>query len=265
MTALTFVHFSQKDALSAGVPGYSCSSIGVGDFDLQVERVDMTSDVPESDAPRRNTKLWIAVGAAVAILAVLVAVLIIRGTGRGGTASGQPSYAGSAPPTASGNQPSPEATTPVPSVSIPKPTATGSPTVVPTHSTTTTSAPMGDKVVLADGVEVEVSDVKSVKGEAQGPGEIAGPAVRVTLDVRNKSDKDVSMSMAVVNLYYGSDKTPASTLSGPGLDPLPAAVAAGSSATGSYVFSVPENDRNQVVVEFSYSTESPTVLFSGKA
>jgi len=65
-------------------------------------------------------------------------------------------------------------------------------------------------------------------------------------------------------VYYGKDKTPASTLSGPGLSPLAKPIPAGKSASGSYVFSVPQDERDPLTVEFSYTTDAPTVIFSGK-
>lgn len=227
------------------------------------ERAEMTDDVPEPDVPHRRRAIWVTAGAVAVVVIVVLAVLLIRGNGSGATPGSESGQAGSGPLTDA--EPSQQVTTPVPSVSIPKPTATGKPTVVPTQETSTTSAPLDDKVGLASGVEVRVAEIESVRGEAQGPGEIAGPAVRVTVMVRNKSDKDISMDMALVNVYYGAEKTPASTLSGPGAVPLPANLAAGKSARGAYVFSVPDNQRDHLTVEFSYSTKAPTVIFSGKA
>lgn len=226
----------------------------------------MTSDVPESDAPRRKTVIWLAVGAAVLVVGVVVAVLLTRGGESPGAAPGSDqSYTGSAPASPSATQdPSAAETSAVPSPSVPKPTATGKPTVVPTKATASKTAPLDAEASLANGVSVRVSKIESVKGVAQGPGEIAGPAVRVTVEVTNGTDKEVPMDLALVNMYYGKDKAPASTLSGPGLAPLAKSIPAGKSASGSYVFSVPANQRNPLTVEFSYTTDAPTVIFSGK-
>lgn len=196
-------------------------------------------------------------------LVVLLAVLLTR-NGGSGTPGTDPSYNGSAPATTTA-PPSVAPSSAVPSASIPKPTTTGKPTVVPTQPTTTTTAPIDGTVAPQQGVEVAVAKIESVKGDAQGPGEIAGPAVRVSIEVSNGSDKEVSMDLALVNVYFGKDKTPASTLSGPGASPLSGRIAAGDAATGAYVFSVPEDQRDHLTVEFSYSTEVPTVIFSGRA
>jgi hypothetical protein len=225
----------------------------------------MTSDVPEQDAPRRRTAIWLAVGAVVLIVAVIVAVLLTRGDSPGAAPGSDQSYNGSAPASPGAGSSSTQPATPVPSPSVPKPTATGKPTVVPTKATASTTAPLGQTASLGNGVSVRVAKIESVKGEAQGPGEIAGPAVRVTIEVSNGTDKEVPMDLALVNLYYGKGKTPASTLSGPGVAPLSAPIAAGKTASGTYVFSVPESERGSVSVEFSYTTDAPTVIFRGKA
>ena len=140
---------------------------------------------------------------------------------------------------------------------------TGSPTVVPTKSVETTTVPLDKKAKSGKDVTVRVLKFEDVKGKAQGPGEIAGPALRVTVEVINGSTERLPMDLALVNLYYGKDKTPASGLSGPGAKPLIKPVAAGTSASGRYVFGVPKSEQDQLTVEFSYTTDAPTVVFSG--
>ena len=155
-----------------------------------------------------------------------------------GPPTGAPSASGSqsAAPSA---EPSSTPTTEVPSPSLPPATATGAPSVVPTRSTTSSTAPLSEKGDLGNGVAVRVSKIESVDGEAQGPGEVAGPALRVSIEVENTSGEDVAMDLALTNLYYGKDKTPASALSGPGASPLPGTVASGDRASGQFVFGVP--------------------------
>jgi hypothetical protein len=121
------------------------------------------------------------------------------------------------------------------------------------------------KVETTPGVTASVKSVESVKGEARGPGEIAGPALRVTVNVKNGSDKSIRTELGLINVYYGKDRTPAGTLSGPGVVPFPAEIPAGGSGTGTSVFTVPSGSRSQIEVEFSYSTDAPVVIFSGAA
>lgn len=153
----------------------------------------------------------------------------------------------------------------MPSASLAPPTATGDPTVVPTRSIVTTEAPLKKKEKLGNGVAVQVTKVESVKGVAQGPGEVAGPSLRVSVTVDNQTAKALNMNLALVNMYYGKSKTPAQALSGPGAKPLGKPIAAGKRSTGRYVFGVPRNQRQTVMVEFSYTTAAPTVIFTGAA
>jgi hypothetical protein len=112
-------------------------------------------------------------------------------------------------------------------------------------------------------VTVRVSDIQQVDGEAQGPGEVAGPALRVSIEVQNSTDNEISMELALANLYFGPDRAPASSLSGPGLRAFPPKIASGKSASARYVFGVPKQGRNPLAVEFSYTVEAPTVIFEG--
>lgn len=154
---------------------------------------------------------------------------------------------------------------PTPTPSVPTATAKGKPTVVPTQAVRTMDARLDRTGNLGNGVAVKVTKIESVSGVAQGPGEIAGPSLRVTVSVSNRSSRPISMGLALLNLYYGPEKTPASELSGPAAAPLSGKIAPRSSESGKYVFNVPRNDRDRIFVEFSYTTHAPTVVFKGAA
>ncbi len=228
-----------------------------------------------SSGSRSRARLGLLVAALVVVIAVVLTVVLTR-TGRetGGGGPVGPATSVTGPPTgapsASGSQsaapsaePSSTPTTEIPSPSLPPATATGAPSVVPTRSTISSTAPLSEKGDLGNGVAVRVSKIESVDGEAQGPGEVAGPALRVSIEVENTSGEDVAMDLALTNLYYGKDRTPASTLSGPGVSPLPGTVASGDRASGQFVFGVPVRGRNPLVVEFSLQADRPTILFEG--
>ena len=222
--------------------------------------------------PKNRRALWLAVGGALVVVIAIVAIVLFNRT---------PDQVGAAPAasstgSASGNQSSAESPSPSPTSETStgptraRPTAsessrsaTGSPSVVPTKSVETTTVPLDKKAKSGKDVMVSVVKFEDVKGKAQGPGEIAGPALRVTVEVANGSTEKLPMDLALVNLYYGKDKTPASSLSGPGVRPLTKPVAAGESATGRYVFGVPKGEQDKLTVEFSYTTDAPTVVFSG--
>lgn len=234
----------------------------------------MSSVVPEQTPSRRPRRAWIAAAVAALVVALLIfLVLYQRSSPTATPAPGETASASDAPATSPAGSSSPSGSAsrtpaPQPSDSTSKaasPTAppSGPATVVPTQATKTTTVPLDKKGTLGGGVVASVSKVESVKGVAKGPGEVAGPAVRVTVSVHNGSSKPISMNLALVNLYYGKDKTPASPLSGPKVSPLSAPIAPGKTDSGRYVFSVPSNERDLLSVEFSYTTEAPTVIFKG--
>jgi hypothetical protein len=112
------------------------------------------------------------------------------------------------------------------------------------------------------GLRVRLTSIKAVDGEARGPGEIAGPALRVAVAARNAGDAAIPLEHVVVFMSYGADWTPASDLS-TGSRPLGGTLAAGGQGTGVYVFSVPPDQRDDIRVEISYTGEAPTVAFQG--
>ncbi|HSK34456.1 MAG TPA: hypothetical protein VK903_13325 [Propionicimonas sp.] len=206
----------------------------------------------ESSEPRGTRRWWwIALGA-IAVAAVVWAVV-----------AGRPGGSPAAGPVPSATPTAGQFTTPVPEPSVAPPTATGTPTVVPTRKPTSVETGLDDDVETAPGVTASVEEIEAVTGEARGPGEIAGPALRVTINLKNGSDEAIRTELGLINVYYGKDRTPAGTLSGPGVTPFPAEIPAGGSGTGTSVFNVPTGQRDQVEVEFSYSTDAPGVIFSG--
>ena len=214
------------------------------------------SSEPEGARPWWVVRRWWLIG---------VAVVVVAGLGwmvAAGAFGGGPGTAGPvASPTASQN-PNPTAT-PVPEPSIAPPTATGSPSVVSTRKPTSVATGLDGKVETTPGVTASVKSVEAVKGEARGPGEIAGPALRITISLKNASDKPIRTELGLINVYYGKARTPAGTLSGPGVVPFPVDIAAGDCGTGTSVFSVPSAARSDIEVEFSYSTDAPVVIFRG--
>lgn len=112
------------------------------------------------------------------------------------------------------------------------------------------------------GLTVELASISAVEAEAKAPGEISGPALRVTVEAANDAGEAVSLDGVVVFLSYGDERTPASQF-GSSSDPLVGDLAPGGSRTGTYVFSVPPDQRDDVRVEVSYTGSAPTVAFTG--
>ena len=212
------------------------------------------------EPPPRGRRVVAAVVAA-AVLVVVVAVAAVVLTDRGSARVDDQLSASTPPPPASarGEETAGSGTSPTSNSS---PAATEKATGDAPGAAKTTSASLDETAESGEGVSVKVVKIEHVQGKANGPGEVAGPAVRLTVQVANGSPKQLSMELALVNVYYGEARTPAASLSGPGADPLAGSIDPGKSASGRYVFGVPRSKQDQLTVEFSYTTDAPTVIFS---
>lgn len=187
----------------------------------------------------------------------------------GQSRSAGPGPAGqSGAPSSAPGTPSPKATS-----TLPPPASTPVPPPVPGKVSSTVpgrkvvkrkSVPLKGRGEAADQVVVTLPSVKSVKATAQGPGEVAGPALAVTVKVDNKTGAAVDLVAAVVTLT-ASDRTPGSIMSSSPARQLPASVAKGKTATGVYVFTLPKGKRDPVTVEVQTSGASPVIVFKGQA
>lgn len=188
------------------------------------------------------------------------------------TPAGTPSVTPSARPTPSA-APSSAGRTPAASPSArTSPSASATESEEPEEAPAPTSevstkppVPLDEPEEVEEGLTARVSRLEAVAGEASGPGEVSGPAVRATVTLSNRSDERVDLSSTVVNLYHGADETPGSALSGPGTRALPTSVAPGSRASGTFVFAVPEDRRAEVLITVDYSVDTPVVAFRGRA
>ena len=216
------------------------------------------TDQTDRRRSRRGTALIIAV--LVIVIAAVVAIALLTAarpapssTPSSGVAS--PSSTPPSPPVTASTFPTPAAT----HSSRPKPAVTAS-TPQPTKTATISSpAPIVKELTAA------VTQMEAVQGKATGPGEIAGPSVRFTITIKNSTSKKVDLSSTVVNAYAGADSAPAIPLQGPGGKPFPSSVAAGSSATGVFVFNIAKADRSRVEVTVDTSVRNPVVAFKGAA
>jgi hypothetical protein len=198
--------------------------------------------------PRRALWGWVAGGAAV-IAAVIIAIAFWP---RGVTVAepGEPDE--SARPSASATSyPQP---TPTPPVS-------GEPTPPPQ------APPVGfdEPAEVVPGVTFSIADLEAVEGEAEGRGEVAGPAIRFRVDIVNATSETVQLGTTVVNVFMGAAQDPAQELSGPGVEPFPAEVAPGGEASGVFVFNVPPEGRDQVTISVDFAVGVPIVVFQGSA
>jgi hypothetical protein len=117
----------------------------------------------------------------------------------------------------------------------------------------------GEPAALTADVTVTVRGLTAVSVGAQGPGEVAGPGVRVDLEVRNDSSEPFDLGTLAVNASTDgtpaipSDSAPAKALSGQ--------LVRGRTATGVYVFTVPKGAEDDLRVDVSSSSAADVVVF----
>ena len=140
-----------------------------------------------------------------------------------------------------------------PSSATPKP----KPIAIPT------SAPLAQPAAIQPGLTAQITKFEAVQGVATTPGSVSAPSVRITVTITNNTSKSVPLDTATITSYYGPAATPALQLYSPGGVDLPASVAAGKTASGVYLFSIPVADRSDVRFELDYSVNVKPLFFEG--
>lgn len=229
---------------------------------------ELVARPPQSPDDRRRRVLVIAAGAVAAVAVGATAWAVVAGGGDvAATASPTATTSVTAGPTATAGPdasgaPVPDPTTPAPGE--PGGGATDDPDPEQGFDPTTEDAVGLDATATFDsGVTARLEAVEAVEGEAQGPGEVAGPAVRVTVAVTNGTDEPLDLGTSVVNVYGGADRVPGEPLSGPGVDVLAGSLAPGETVTGTYVFGLDADLRDPLQVTVSHDPTVTTVLFEG--
>jgi hypothetical protein len=220
-----------------------------------------SGDTPGGRGPGRRT--WAIAAAAVTVVVALALVLLLVNPPAPTPAAAAPTAAPATPPAAVA-----ATDTGVPSAA-PSAVSTA-PATGPTEGgdaapPTRPAVALNSPAPVGNGIVVTLPRIESIQGTATGPGNVNGPAVRVTVRIENGTGQPVSLDGVATNLYYGPDRTPASPLDDPSQQPFAGTVAAGQSAEAVYVFSVPADARRSVTVEVGYQAGAPLLLFTGPA
>lgn len=217
------------------------------------------SAAPEGAAAapqRRRPPRW-ALAAAALVVLLLAGLLVLLGTR--GNDGGDAAAASTAAAPSSTEPPF----TPPPSPETPEPTgptedADALPPSLPEVALDQTAA-------VGNGITASIASITGVTAEGGEPGDIAGPALRVTVRLDNGTAESVSLDGVVVNAYYGADRVPGSPVSDPAEAPFTGTVQPGATAEGVYVFRVPEAYRDLVTIEVGYQAGAPLLVFTGSA
>lgn len=205
--------------------------------------------------PRRRQVIGGA-AAALVMLAVVVLGLFLRGSGEGSGEAASAANATSAAPSSSATVPTTAPVVPEP------PLPSGDPGQLPPSLP---AVAFDQEAAGEDGVTARVVSLDAVRGTAEGPGNIAGPALRVTVRLANGAAEPVDLGLVSVTMSSGAEATPASPLDDPSRAPFSGMLEPGGTAEGVYFFSVPEGDRDIITLTVGHRAGAPFLVFSGAA
>jgi hypothetical protein len=209
--------------------------------------------------PRRGRFVaFLVLGIVLALIVAFVVVLAVRGAGSPapGSSTGASSPAGPAA--------SPSASPGASKQAGPSPSATAKPLPTAGPGTVASPAPIGQTATPTKGIAVTVAGLKAVQGKASGIGEVSGPAIQFSVDIRNDGSTDLPLDTVVVTVTSGADAVPADELVSV-RKAFPASVAAGKTAVGTFTFTLPVSARSDVTISVDYRAGTPVTAFRGVA
>ncbi|MGY2064504.1 hypothetical protein [Blastococcus sp. SYSU DS0619] len=223
----------------------------------------MTTENPTPGRTRRTWLALLAVAVALAVVAALVAVLGPADADDRDRAAAE----STSTPAATSSTPASPATTSAPATPAQTPQTVSPP---PATAGQVEGAPpsleavgLEDAVDAGQGIIAELSSVSAIQASGTGPGNIAGPALAVTVRITNGTGAPVQLADVEVALTYTAEEVAASPVEDDAASWLQGTLAGGGSAEGSYVFSVPADQREVVTVTVGLVAGAPLLVFTG--
>lgn len=213
----------------------------------------------QARGPRPSRSLVIGIVIAIVVVVVIVIAVVVAGLGSAPASTGAGAPDANSEGTDAGGTPLPVDGAGAPSVA--GPTTDPSDPAQPVEQA---PVPLDSPAAVAEGLTVSISEITSVDGVASGVGEVGGPSLKFTVSATNSGTDAVPLETAVVDLTYGTNQTPSNELVSASI-PLPAEVGPGQVVTGTYVFVVPSESRDDVRITLDYRAGSPVAVFEGAA
>ncbi len=104
--------------------------------------------------------------------------------------------------------------------------------------------------------------MERVDAEARLPGEVAGPAVAVTVRITNTGSTPIDLGAVTVNVLDADGQASAPLTSAPAA-PLEGELQPGDDAEGVYLFEFGADRAEPVTIEVSPTVDSPIAVFVG--
>ncbi len=127
----------------------------------------------------------------------------------------------------------------------------------------TTTAALDEAIAFDTGIVVEIVAVDPITVTAETPGEMDGPALRVSVAARNQSGEPQEVDSAVVTLVTADGQVGVGTTAG-SPSPLSGVVEPGGSVSGTYVFMLDPASGRDVTVTVNYAAGEPLAVFTGR-
>ncbi|HEX8510952.1 MAG TPA: hypothetical protein VF635_15820 [Propionibacteriaceae bacterium] len=135
-------------------------------------------------------------------------------------------------------------------------------TVAPKPEVTKKAVRLDQPSVPAPGLRVEITRIRKIAARAQLPGEVAGPALALTVSIKNNSRATVDLSTVVVTLT-DSGASPGNEMSAKPSKPFSGRLSRQQTATAVYVFTVPPDRRSPITVNITLAGEVPVLVYKG--
>ncbi len=120
------------------------------------------------------------------------------------------------------------------------------------------------KSTVAPKLTAELTSLRSAQVDSTNPGEVSGNAVILGIRVVNGTGSSVDLGNVVVTIA-GANGNPGTEITTDPAKPLSGDLAAGRTATGTYVFVVAKGQRNPVTVNVTLSAGTAVAVFRGDA